>query len=123
MQYNVSVSISEESNWFILLSDRILLIITTDEYHPERGYFYGGSSFGGNEFSMKFKLPPSLSGEKVLLQWFYYTANSCSPPGYYDYFAVKNTNLPSTFWGGVNLSTCTSEQFPGSKEFFTGDSP
>ena len=106
-----------------MFSDHILLSVTTDEDHPERGYFYGGSSFGGNEFSMKFKLPPSLSGEKVLLQWFYYTANSCSPPGYYDYFAVKNTNLPSTFWGGVNLSTCTSEQFPGSKEFFTGDSP
>ena len=96
----------------------------TDEDHPERGYFYGGSSFNNELFTMRFKLPSSLSGEKVLLQWFYYTANSCSPVGYYDYFAVKNTNLPSTFWGGLNLSTCSQEQFPArDQDFFTGDSP
>jgi len=95
-----------------------------DEDHPERGYFYGGSSFNNELFTMRFKLPSSLSGEKVLLQWFYYTANSCSPVGYYDYFAIKNTNLPSTFWGGLNLSTCSQEQFPArDKDFFTGDSP
>jgi len=95
-----------------------------DEDHPERGYFYGGSSFNNELFTMRFKLPSSLSGEKVLLQWFYYTANSCSPVGYYDYFAVKNTNLPSTFWGGLNLSTCSQEQFPArDQDFFTGDSP
>jgi len=95
-----------------------------DDDHPERGYFYGGSSFNNEVFTMRFKLPPSLSGDKVLLQWFYYTANSCSPVGYYEYFAIKNTNLPETFWGGTSLSTCTQEQFPfRGKEFFTGDSP
>ena len=73
---------------------------------------------------MRFRLPASLSGDKVLLQWFYYTANSCSPEGYYDYFARKNTDLPESFWGGPMLPTCTDEQFPArGKPFFTGDSP
>lgn len=93
-----------------------------DEDHPERGYFYGGTTFSYNEFSMRFKLPDSLSGDKVLLQWWYYTANTCKPgEGYDEYFLEKNPYLPPEFWGGQFMPVCTADQLP--PMFYSGDSP
>jgi Lytic polysaccharide mono-oxygenase, cellulose-degrading len=54
-------------------------------------------------YRFRFKLPSNLSGELVLLQWHYYTANSCKYPGYSSYPFPSN-------WVGVqdNLSICTN---------------
>jgi len=52
-----------------------------DGNYPERGYV--------NPFDMKtrmkFKLPPGLTGDLVLLQWHWVTGNSCRSVGYEDY--------------------------------------
>lgn len=90
-----------------------------DENYPERGYYYGSQAFNNNRFAMNFRLPQGLTGEEVLLQWLYVTANSCSPEGYAEYYSL-NSHLPQEFWNR-QLSTCTPEQFP--PEFYTGDSP
>lgn len=87
-----------------------------DESYPERGYYYGRENFNNNEFSMKFRLPQGLSGEEVLLQWLYVTANTCSPDGYAEYYQ----KFPQEWWN-PHRSTCTPEQFPPA--FFTGDAP
>jgi hypothetical protein len=52
-----------------------------DTNYPERGMFAGmpnGAQGGKMEFAFRFKLPMGISGEKVLLQWKYITANSVS---------------------------------------------
>ena len=49
-----------------------------DVNYPERGYVAPDQQ----EFSMKYKLPLGLTGERVLLQWKYLTGNSCLHPGY-----------------------------------------
>ena len=46
--------------------------------------------------TMRFQLPETLVGEEVLLQWWYFTANSCTPEGYADYMA--RNNFPDSFW-------------------------
>lgn len=68
-----------------------------DLNYPERGMYGGGSGGGIQNFEFEFKLPNGMSGDKVLLQWKYITANSCSPPGYAAYFA-SNSNLPASYW-------------------------
>ena len=81
-----------------------------DDNYPERAIFGGGpTSHGGDvvNFEFEFKLPDGLSGEQVLLQWKYTTANSCSPPGYEHYFTVQHPQLPDWYWGGSNLAKCT----------------
>ena len=75
-----------------------------DPRHPERGYYAGGQASGIADFEMEFQLPSDLVGEKVLLQWKYITANSCSPPGYKDYFDGSNSEnqaLPADYWNSV----------------------
>lgn len=60
---------------------------------------------------MKFRIPSNLVGSKVLLQWQYITSNSCSPPGYADYFGGGNSRkevLPDAFWSPL-VDDC---QFP-----------
>lgn len=72
-----------------------------DTNYPERAYIPDAS---GYSFSYKFQLPAGLSGDLVLLQWHYVTANSCIPTGYNDY------NWPTgSYWPGANpqnLPTC-----------------
>jgi len=69
-----------------------------DPNYPDRGYFHGGAGWNQERiFKMEFQLPVDLVGDTVLLQWRYITANSCSPPGYEDYFTT-NSHLPSNFW-------------------------
>ena len=75
-----------------------------DPYYPERGYYSGGQSGDKNQFTMVFKLPKGAYGSRVLLQWRYITANSCSPPGYARYFA--DNNLPGSYWT-QGVTTCS----------------
>jgi hypothetical protein len=51
--------------------DDLVYDMPKDENHPERGYYYGTPEFNNQEFSMRFKLPEGLTGEEVLLQWWY----------------------------------------------------
>ena len=47
-----------------------------DPLHPDRGYY---SQWGSQmKFSMVYKLPDNVHGERVLLQWRYITANAVS---------------------------------------------
>lgn len=77
-----------------------------DPEYPERGMYSGGQGGGIQDFSFEYRLPIGIYGEKILLQWKYITANSCSPPGYDDYFLKKHPDLPSEFWT-AGLSVCT----------------
>jgi len=52
-----------------------------DPNYPNRGHFTGAYV----DFSMKFRLPMGVTGDKVMMQWRYVTANNCWPPGYEDY--------------------------------------
>lgn len=53
-----------------------------DENYPHRYYIKEHVE----DYRLVFRLPPNLVGEKVLLQWLYWTANSCNSDGYADYF-------------------------------------
>ena len=53
-------------------------------------------------FSMKFRLPPGLVGERVVLQWKYVTANSCNPIGYETYA------FPAADWHNPGLPSCVN---------------
>mmetsp|Transcript_30370 Transcript_30370/g.52629 ORF Transcript_30370/g.52629 Transcript_30370/m.52629 type:complete len:230 (+) Transcript_30370:159-848(+) len=49
-----------------------------DPMYPERGMYAGGQGGATKNFSFEYRLPSGISGEKVLLQWKYITANSVS---------------------------------------------
>jgi hypothetical protein len=68
-----------------------------DPNYPEREYIttVGGGDMGDS----KFKLPPNVSGDLVLLQWHYVTANSCVAPGYKEF---------NSHWVNTYLPDCTS---------------
>lgn len=76
-----------------------------DPSYPERGMYAGGQGGATKDFSFEYRLPMGISGEKVLLQWKYITANSCSPPGYAEYFAA-HPDLPESYWT-QGVSECT----------------
>jgi len=61
-----------------------------DPNNPTRGHFTGAHV----DFTMKFKLPMGVTGDKVMMQWRYVTANNCWPPGYenYPYDDAKGSN-------------------------------
>eukprot|EP00581_Thalassiosira_minuscula_P028458 CAMPEP_0183754816 /NCGR_PEP_ID=MMETSP0739-20130205/3731_1 /TAXON_ID=385413 /ORGANISM="Thalassiosira miniscula, Strain CCMP1093" /LENGTH=1540 /DNA_ID=CAMNT_0025991459 /DNA_START=38 /DNA_END=4660 /DNA_ORIENTATION=+ len=76
-----------------------------DPNYPERGMYAGGQGGSIKAFSFEYQLPSGISGEKVMLNWKYITANSCSPPGYAEYFAA-HPDLPDSYWTqGVSLCT------------------
>jgi len=80
-----------------------------DPNYPERGYYFGGQGANNLDYHMRFRVPDGLAGQEVLLQWHYFTANSCSPPGYAEYFAGNNSNsqaLPDTYWS-PGIPVCT----------------
>ena len=62
------------------VSDNKGWAVRHDEY-PERAYLDPNNW----DLSYKFKLPNNLTGELVLIQWYYITANSCTPEGYGSY--------------------------------------
>eukprot|EP00804_Cyclotella_cryptica_P004998 CCRYP_018313-RB/>CCRYP_018313-RB protein AED:0.03 eAED:0.03 QI:1251/1/1/1/0.81/0.83/12/1175/1018 len=68
-----------------------------DSNYPGRGMYGGGQGGQTKTFVFKYKLPEGLYGDQVLLQWRYITANSCSPPGYENYFST-NSYLPDSYW-------------------------
>lgn len=68
-----------------------------DPNYPERGMYAGGQGGGTKWFEFAYKLPDGMHGDRVMLQWKYITANSCSPPGYKEYFQ-RNPSLPNSYW-------------------------
>eukprot|EP00549_Striatella_unipunctata_P011843 CAMPEP_0118716170 /NCGR_PEP_ID=MMETSP0800-20121206/27336_1 /TAXON_ID=210618 ORGANISM="Striatella unipunctata, Strain CCMP2910" /NCGR_SAMPLE_ID=MMETSP0800 /ASSEMBLY_ACC=CAM_ASM_000638 /LENGTH=434 /DNA_ID=CAMNT_0006622529 /DNA_START=157 /DNA_END=1461 /DNA_ORIENTATION=+ len=91
----------------------VLYNMPADPSYPHRGYLAGGQSGGISDFEMTFKLPSGVSGDEVMLQWKYITANSCSPEGYAEYFA-PNSTLPSSYWTS-GLGLCTEYPADGSR--------
>jgi len=88
----------------------------TTNMPKDENYPYRGMMSGADTFKMRFQLPNDLVGEQVLLQWWYFTANSCSPPGYSNYFA--RTDVPFKKWS-PGIATCTPDKYPDA--FFSGD--
>ena len=66
------------------------------------------ASGGRWSYRYQLQLPQGLSGDLVLLQWQYITANSCLPPGYNTY------NWPAGWYPG-NLATCVDIPADGSR--------
>jgi Lytic polysaccharide mono-oxygenase, cellulose-degrading len=68
---------------------------------PEKTSTDNSIDIAGNFYSFRYKLPSNLSGDLVLLQWRYYTANSCKYAGYTSYPFPSN-------WGNMqdNLGVC-----------------
>jgi hypothetical protein len=63
-----------------------------DDSYPNRAYIAPLNvakqetvGLSGSFYSFQLKLPDNLSGDLVLLQWHYLTANSCTFPGYSTY--------------------------------------
>ena len=74
-----------------------------DTNYPERAYI----PETGSDFTHTFKLPADLSGNLVLIQWVYVTANSCLPPGYRDYPFPPGFPSPN----GSDCGSSLGEQF------------
>lgn len=73
-----------------------------DLNYPERAYI--PLSSGNWNYSYKFKFPDGLSGELVLLQWHYVTANSCTPSGYKEYNWPAGNDWPKA--PNLNVGSC-----------------
>ena len=79
-----------------------------DPNYPDRVYiprveFIQKDNDGDYKFSHRFRLPTGLSGELVLLQWYYITGNSClADEGYLNY------NFPVGFEHNLQLGICDS---------------
>lgn len=80
----------------------LLYEMPKDPEYPDRAYLYGSSNFDNSQFSMKMKVPAGLVGEEVLLQWVYWTANSCNPEGYDAYFNDFDTPKHPTHGSAFN---------------------
>lgn len=102
----------EEPGHALLFVRDVAFDMPADPMYPERGYYHGSQSteYGVDfdYYDMEYKIPETLHGTTVLLQWRYITANSCSPPGYDAYFGganSRNAPLPDSFWS-PGLSVC-----------------
>jgi hypothetical protein len=85
-----------------------------DPNYPDRAYIppappgtQAANGSGRWDYQYRFQLPAGLSGERVLLQWHYITANGCLPPGYDRY------QFPAG-WHPGNLGACQSLPLDGS---------
>jgi chitinase len=104
-----------------------------DPNYPNRAYIAPATrvetktvGLSGNYYRFKMKLPNNLTGDLVLLQWHYLTANSCSFEGYDAY------PFP-TSWGNMgSLAVCqdisadgngSPEQFWNCAEISISDGP
>jgi hypothetical protein len=81
-----------------------------DPNYPHRAYipradapFIQKDGRQGYKFSHRFRLPQGLSGDLVLIQWHYVTANSCLADNGY-----RNYKFPQGFEPNLALATCTS---------------
>eukprot|EP00547_Thalassionema_nitzschioides_P008258 CAMPEP_0194227352 /NCGR_PEP_ID=MMETSP0156-20130528/42813_1 /TAXON_ID=33649 /ORGANISM="Thalassionema nitzschioides, Strain L26-B" /LENGTH=1087 /DNA_ID=CAMNT_0038959831 /DNA_START=53 /DNA_END=3313 /DNA_ORIENTATION=+ len=102
------------NNWLEFVNDNFYNM-PKDNSHPERGYLKRGFM----EHEMVFKLPDNVSGDQVLIQWRYITANSCLPEGYHNYFnsfiGDPNYNVVTEDWKGPNMQNCDKYPQDGSK--------
>jgi len=102
------------NNWLEFVNDNFYNM-PKDNSHPERGYLKRGFM----EHEMVFKLPDNVSGDQVLIQWRYITANSCLPEGYHNYFnsfiVDPNYNVVTEDWKGPNMQNCDKYPQDGSK--------
>jgi len=82
-----------------------------DENYPSRAYIplstfpglkYESGGVYGSHYKYRYKLPDTLVGDLVLIQWYYLTANSCRHPGYDEY------PFPDGFADSTNLDQCES---------------
>lgn len=64
-----------------------------DPNHPYRAHFAKGGTYKPLQY--KFKLPDDLVGPEVLLQWVYWTGNSCWLEGY-DQYITEISGKPSS---------------------------
>ena len=103
-----------DSNPLIFVQDN-LYGAPKDNRYPDRAYIplttfpgiqQGGDPFG-YKFSHRFQLPAGLSGDRVLIQWHYWTANSCIYPGY------RTLTWPAYFFDQSSLADCTSIPLDG----------
>ena len=83
-------------------------ISPVDENYPYRYYLesrdemiFQTDGYPGYVAKMKYKLPNDLTCEHCVLQWWYYTANSCIYEGYNEYTGMTN-------WYNKNLGMCTN---------------
>ena len=84
-----------------------------DVNYPERAYISPASVVDytepiegvqpvvGAKYKMKFQLPEGLSGNLVLLQWYYLTANSCKHEGYAEYDFPKEWGSDVQLYPGL----------------------
>jgi len=86
-----------------------------DPSYPDRAYIplttFPGIQSGGDpygyKFNHRFALPPSVVGDRVLIQWHYWTANSCIYPGY------RTFNWPANYFDQQGLPDCGSIPLDG----------
>jgi len=88
-----------------------------DSNYPTRAYIapttFPGIQIGGDPsghiFNHRFRLPAGLSGKRVLIQWHYWTANSCVYPGY------RQLAWPANFfdYNDLGMSDCTNIPLDG----------
>jgi hypothetical protein len=93
----------------LIFQEDVLYNMPADPSYPVRGYYAGGQGGGLKSHEMRFKLPDNIKGDRVMLQYKYITANSCSPPGYNEYFNGANSQnivIDSSFWT-PGLGLCT----------------
>lgn len=80
-----------------------------DTNYPYRAYIappaYSKTDSVGTFYRFQFKLPDNLSGNLVLLQWHYLTANSCTYAGYSTYPYPKE-------WGTFQTGTGICDSIP-----------
>jgi len=79
-------------------------LLCIPHYLYRTGMYAGGQGGGIKSFEFVYRLPEGMYGDEILLQWLYITANSCSPPGYAEYFAA-HPELPSSYWT-PGVATC-----------------
>lgn len=85
----------------LFLEDQTYPQMVKDDNYRGRSYCYWGheQQFGGNPagtyYRLRYRLPPNLNGNRVLLQWHYVTGNTCFDEGYrqYDHFPAMQPML------------------------------
>ena len=92
--------------------------VPKDEAYPERAYIYGGNQSDKVNMEYKFKLPDGLSGDKVLLQFFWYTG-FCRYPGYDEYLTEENKEKLK--WDKSDYPNCPDGEYPYDGKPFTMD--
>jgi hypothetical protein len=101
-----------DSNPLIFVQDN-LYGAPKDSNYPDRAYIPLESYPGlqrvseGSKYSHRFTLPKNIVGDRVLIQWQYWTANSCIYPGY------NSATLPGTFFDQHGLSLCENIPLDG----------